>query len=54
MNNLSDDIASTIKQIVDDVLLSFIIFNAKTRAYELNSNLKNKFEWTLCYLLIQI
>ena len=30
MNNISNDIASTIKQLVDDVLLSFIILNAKT------------------------
>ena len=32
---------------VDDVLLSFITFiDAKTWAYELNSNFKNKSEWT--------
>ena len=43
MNNLSDDIASTTKQFVNDVLLSFIIFNAKTRAYELNSNLNGHY-----------
>ena len=41
-NNLSNDIVSTIKPLVDDVLLFFITFNAKTRAYELNSNFKNK------------
>ena len=53
MNNLSNDIVSTIKQLVDDLLLPFIL-NAKTWAYELDSNLKNKSEWALCYLLIQI
>ena len=42
MSNLSNDIVSTIKQLVQDVLLSFITLNAKTSAYELNSNLKNK------------
>ena len=37
---------------VDDVLLSFITFiNAKTWAYELNSNFKNKSEWTLCHFM---
>ena len=41
-NNLSNDTVSTTKQLVDDVLLSFITLNAKT--YELNSNLKNKSE----------
>ena len=30
MNNLSNDIVSTIKQLVDDVLLSFSTFNTKT------------------------
>ena len=30
MNNLSNDIVSTIKQLADDMLLSFITFNAKT------------------------
>ena len=30
MNNVSNDIVSTIKQLVDDVLLSFITLNAKT------------------------
>ena len=35
MNNLSNDIVSTIKQLVDYVLLSFITVNAKTWAYEL-------------------
>ena len=35
---------------VDDVLLSFItLINAKTWAYELNSNFKNKSEWTLSF-----
>ena len=35
---------------VDDVLWSFIILiNAKTWAYELNSNFKNKSEWTLSF-----
>ena len=42
MNNLSNDIVSTIKQLVDDMLLSFIANNAKTQAYELNSKLKYK------------
>ena len=45
MNSLSNDIVSTIKQFVDDVLLSFITLNAKSWAYKLNSNLKNKSEW---------
>ena len=35
MNNLSNDIVSTIKQLVDYALLSFITLNAKTGAYEL-------------------
>ena len=52
MNNLSNDILSTIKQLEDDVVLSFITLNGKTWAYELNSNLKNKSEWTLYHLLI--
>ena len=30
IKNLSNDIVSTNKQLVDDVLLSFIILNAKT------------------------
>ena len=30
MNNLSNDTVSTIKKLVDDVLLSFITLNAKT------------------------
>ena len=52
MNKLSNDIeVSTIKQLVDDLLLSFITHNAKTEAYELNSDLKNKPEWTLCHLI---
>ena len=42
MNNLSNDILSTIKQLVDDTLLFFITHNVKT--YELNSNLKIKSE----------
>ena len=53
MNNISNYIVSTIKQLVDvdDVLLSFITLNTKTyEAYELNSNLKNKSEGTLCYI----
>ena len=54
MNNLWNDIASTIKQFVDDVLLPFITLNAKTWVYELNPNLKNKSEWTLCDLLTHI
>ena len=53
MHNLSNDIVSTIKQLVENVLLSFITLNAKI--CELNSNFKNKSTlWTLCYLLIQI
>ena len=37
---------------VDDVLLSFItVLNAKTWAYKLNSDFKNKSEWTLCYFM---
>ena len=53
MNNISNYIVSTIKQLVDvdDVLLSFITLNTKTyEAYELNSDLKNKSEGTLCYI----
>ena len=53
MNNTSNYIVSTIKQLVDvdDVLLSFITLNTKTyEAYELNSDLKNKSEGTLCYI----
>ena len=35
-----------------DVLLSFItLINAKTWAYELNSNFKNKSKWTLCHFM---
>ena len=37
-----------------DLLLSFITLNAKTWAYELNSNFKNKSAWTLFHLLNQI
>ena len=44
MNNLSNDIVSNIKQLADDVLLSFITLNAKAGAYELNSNLQDKSE----------
>ena len=33
MKNLSNDVVSTIKQLVD-MLLSFIVHNAKTLAYE--------------------
>ena len=44
MNNLSNDIVFTIKQLVDGVLLFFITLNAKTLAYELHSNLKDKSE----------
>ena len=37
---------------VDGLLLSLIILiNAKTRVYELNSNFKNKSEWTLCHFM---
>ena len=37
---------------VDDVFLSFItLINAKIWAYELNSNFKNKSEWTLCHFM---
>ena len=53
MNNISNYIVSTIKQLVDvdDMLLSFITLNTKTyEAYELNSDLKNKSEGTLCYI----
>ena len=41
MNNLSNDTVFTIKQLVDNMLLSFMTHNAKTKAYELNTNLKN-------------
>ena len=44
MNNILNYIVSTIKQLIDDVLLSFITLNAKTLAYELNANLRNKSE----------
>ena len=37
---------------VDDVSLSFItLINAKTWAYELNSDFKNKSEWTLYHFM---
>ena len=37
---------------VDGVLLSSLtLINAKTWAYELNSNFKNKSEWIICYLM---
>ena len=39
------------KQLVDDTLSSFIAHNPKTSAYELNSNLKDKFERILCHLI---
>ena len=41
MNNLSNDIVFTTKQLVDN-MLSFITFNARASAGELNSNLKKK------------
>ena len=44
MNNLSNDIVSIIKQLVNDVVLSLITFNSKARDFELNSYLKNKSE----------
>ena len=34
---------------VDDVLSFITLINAKTWAYELNSNFKNKSEWTLSF-----
>ena len=38
---------------VDDALLSFInLINGKPWAYELNSDLENKSEWTLWHLWI--
>ena len=40
MHHLSNDIVSTIKQLVENVVLSFITLNAKI--CELNSNFKNK------------
>ena len=49
MNNLSNDIVSSF---ADVVLLSFItLIDAKTWAYKLNSNFKNKSEWTLCHFM---
>ena len=36
VNNLSNDLVSTIRQLVDDLLLYFITLNAKTEPYELN------------------
>ena len=42
INNLSNDIVFTIKQLVDDTLLSFVADNAK--AYGLNSKMKSKSE----------
>ena len=41
MNNLSNDKISTIKQLVDNKLFSFIANNAKAQPYEINSDLKN-------------
>ena len=51
MNNLSLHIVSTIKQLADDMLLSFITLKAKNWTYVSSSASKNKSEWTLCYLL---
>ena len=48
MNNLSNDIVFTTKQQVDN-MLSFITFNARASAGELNSNLKKKSQLTLCH-----
>ena len=40
------------RSFVDDVLLSFItLINAKTWSYELNSDFKNKSEWTLYHFM---
>ena len=50
MKNLLNDIVSTVKQLVD-VVLSFITGNAETQVFELNSNMKNKSQWTLCHLI---
>lgn len=36
---------STVKQFAYNILLFFIIDNAKTSAYELNLDLQNKSEW---------
>ena len=44
MKNISNDTVFTIKQFLDDILLSFFAHNAKTYAYELDSNLKKKSE----------
>ena len=53
--NLSNDIVSTIKQPCIWCMFSFItLANAKTWAYELNSDFKNKSKWTLCQLWIKI
>ena len=52
MNSLSNDKVSNIKHLCRYMLLSFItLINTKTWAYELNSNFKNKSEWTLCYFM---
>ena len=53
MSNLSNDIVSTIKQLCRwcVVIFHFTLINAKTWAYELNSNFKNKSEWTLCHFM---
>ena len=50
MNNVSNDIVSTIKQLADDVLFSFITLGAKTWAYELNSNLKKIWMKTMWFI----
>ena len=44
INNLSNQIVSTVKQLAADDILFSIINNAKTSANELNSDLKA--EWT--------
>ena len=44
MNELSNDIVSTAKQLLHDTLLCFITLNAKTRTCELNSDSNNKSE----------
>ena len=51
MNNQSNNIVSTIKQYCRWCTVIFIItlINAKTWVYELNSNFKNKSEWTLSF-----
>ena len=52
MNNLSNDLVSTIKQLCRWCAVIFhSFFNAKTWTYELNSKFKNKSEWTLCHFM---